>query len=203
MALRHIFHHESVFGKQFFRSLRDFLSVLQRTRRVIRDHDVARLLRWLQRNADDIFTDVHSQRRYFRGGHGEIAVFAQHVAIILDHRAATGCCHQDGIQAVLLGFFEPNCDVGPRPRQRVLVVSEVMGQRPAALFILYQHHLDAVARQQVDRGLIDPGRQHLLRTALQQGGSHTLVQATKDCPHCAEPILAKARKCKHCGSDLG
>src|SRR5256885_1591860 len=41
------------------------------------------------------------------------------------------------------------------------------------------------------------------RTALQQGGSHTLVQATKDCPHCAEPILAKARKCKHCGSDLG
>lgn len=41
------------------------------------------------------------------------------------------------------------------------------------------------------------------RTALQQGGSHTLVQATKDCPYCAEPILAKARKCKHCGSDLG
>lgn len=39
-----------------------------------------------------------------------------------------------------------------------------------------------------------------------QGGSHpiaqSMAQANKDCPYCAEPILAKARKCKHCGSDL-
>src|ERR1700676_1725231 len=31
MALGYIFHHESVLGKQFFRGLGDFLSVLQRT----------------------------------------------------------------------------------------------------------------------------------------------------------------------------
>ena len=41
------------------------------------------------------------------------------------------------------------------------------------------------------------------RAPLRQGGSHALVQATKDYSYCAETILAKARKCKHCGSDLG
>jgi len=29
------------------------------------------------------------------------------------------------------------------------------------------------------------------------------MEATKRCPFCAEEILAAARKCKHCGSDLG
>ena len=36
----------------------------------------------------------------------------------------------------------------------------------------------------------------------QPGGVHRLEQASKDCPFCAEPILAKAMKCKHCGSEL-
>ena len=26
--------------------------------------------------------------------------------------------------------------------------------------------------------------------------------AMKECPYCAEPILARARKCKHCSSEL-
>ncbi|MPM80838.1 hypothetical protein SDC9_127889 [bioreactor metagenome] len=46
----------------------------------------------------------------------------------------------------------------------------------------------------------------LSRAQPQQGVSHPIaqpmVQATKDCPYCIEPILVKARKCKHCGSDL-
>ena len=30
----------------------------------------------------------------------------------------------------------------------------------------------------------------------------TITEETKLCPHCAERILAKATKCKHCKSDL-
>ena len=26
--------------------------------------------------------------------------------------------------------------------------------------------------------------------------------ATKECPQCAETVLARARKCKHCGSEV-
>jgi hypothetical protein len=44
------------------------------------------------------------------------------------------------------------------------------------------------------------------RAQPQQGGAHPIAQpmsqATKDCPYCAEPILAKAGKSKNCGSDL-
>ena len=63
---------------------------------------------------------------------------------------------------------EPDGDVGARARQRIVVAAEVMGQRAAALLVLDQHDLDAVTRQQVDGGLIDARRQHLLGAALQQ-----------------------------------
>jgi hypothetical protein len=29
-----------------------------------------------------------------------------------------------------------------------------------------------------------------------------LAAPTRSCPYCAEPILAAARKCKHCGSEV-
>ena len=45
---------------------------------------------------------------------------------------------------------------------------EVMGQRAATLLVPDQHDLDAMARQQVDGGLVDARRQHLLGAALQQ-----------------------------------
>src|SRR6266852_8049944 len=44
MSLWYIFHHESALGKQFFRGLCDFLSMLQRTGRVISDDKAAILL---------------------------------------------------------------------------------------------------------------------------------------------------------------
>ena len=56
---------------------------------------------------------------------------------------------------------------GRPPRQRVVIVPNVMGQRAAALLVGDQRHLDAVTGQQANRGLIDAGRQHLLGTALQ------------------------------------
>jgi hypothetical protein len=74
MALRHIFHHESVLGKQFFRSLRYFLSVLQRTCRMICDDDAARLLRRLQRHALDVLRYILGHCRNFRRRRREIAI---------------------------------------------------------------------------------------------------------------------------------
>src|SRR3979490_2410677 len=67
MALGYIFHHESVLGKQFFRKRRDFLSVLQRTGRVIGDDDVAVLLRRPQIDAADILREVPGPRPELRG----------------------------------------------------------------------------------------------------------------------------------------
>src|SRR6476661_4816029 len=43
MCFRYIFHHESNLGKQFFRSARDFLAVLQRARRVISNDEANRV----------------------------------------------------------------------------------------------------------------------------------------------------------------
>ena len=76
--------------------------------------------------------------------------------------------HQDGVEAAALGLPQPDADVGAGPRQRVAVAAEMMGQRAAALLVLDQHDLDAVAGQQVDGGLVDARRQHLLGAALQQ-----------------------------------
>ncbi len=90
------------------------------------------------------------------------------IAIVLDHRPAARRRHQDGVETVPLGLPEPDGDVGARARQRVAVASEVMGQRAAALLVLDQHDLDAVTRQEVDGGLVDARRQHLLGAALQQ-----------------------------------
>ena len=168
MALGYIFHHESVLGKQFFRKPRDFLSVLQRTGRVIGDHEFAGLLRRQQGDVGDILGDILCQRRYLRRRRGEVAVFAQHESVVLDHRPATRCRHQDGVEAALAGLLEPDRDVGARARQRVVIASEVMGQCAAAPFVPDQHDLDAVTRQKVDGGLIDARRQHLLGAALQQ-----------------------------------
>lgn len=37
-------------------------------------------------------------------------------------------------------------------------------------------------------------------TARPQSSKDLSIAATKTCPECAEEILVKARKCKHCGS---
>src|SRR5713226_699673 len=169
MALGYIFHHESALGKQFFRGLRDFLAMLKRTSRVIGDDDIAMwLLLTPQIDAAEILRDVLCQRRNLRRRACEIAVLAQHEAVVLDHRAAPRCRHQDGVETVLLGFLEPDADIGARPRQRIAVASEMMGQRTATLLVLDQHDLDAVTRQDVDGGLVDARRQNLLGAALKQ-----------------------------------
>ena len=55
-----------------------------------------------------------------------------------------------------------------RLRERLGFAAHVVDQRPAASFAGRQHHLDSLAGQQPDRRLIDRGREHRLRTALQQ-----------------------------------
>ncbi len=36
----------------------------------------------------------------------------------------------------------------------------------------------------------------------EQESSCTAIRDTKECPECAETILLKAKKCKHCGSTV-
>ena len=47
-----------------------------------------------------------------------------------------------------LGLLSPGRDVGAGPRQCILVVPEMMGQRAAALLVPDQDDLDAVAGEQ-------------------------------------------------------
>ena len=121
----------------------------------------------MQFDVANILGDILGQRRDPGRRLREIAILAQHVTIVLDHRPAAGRGHQDGVETAALDFRGPGRDVGARARQCVAITAEVMRQRAATLLILDQHDLDAVARQQVDGGLIDARRQHLLGTALQ------------------------------------
>ena len=45
-----------------------------------------------------------------------------------------------------------------------------------------------------------------LLAKLQPGGSQTnargVISSERECPHCAETILIKAKVCKHCGRDV-
>ena len=67
------------------------------------------------------------------------------------------------------------CGVTLMNNQVGAVVAEVMGQRAAALLVPDKDNLDAVARQQIDGGLIDARRQHLLGAALQQRDAAALL----------------------------
>ena len=147
----------------------DFLSMLQRTGGVIGDHDVA-VLRSTACSSRPARYSVMSfaSARDPRGRASEIAVLAQHVAIVLDDGSAARRRHQDGVEPALFRPPPASRDVGARARQRVVVAPDVMGQRAAALLVLDQHDLDAVPGQHIDGGLVDARRQHLLGAALQQ-----------------------------------
>src|SRR6266700_4404954 len=168
MALWYIFHYESALGKQIFRGTRDFLSMLQRTGRVIGDDDVAERLAQAQFEALEILGDILRQRRDLRGGRSEIAVFAQHVAVVLDHGSTAGCRHQDRVETAPLRLRGPDRDVRLRRCESVIVATKVVSERAATLLVADEHDLDAVTRQQIDGGLVDSRRQHLLRAALEQ-----------------------------------
>ena len=158
------------------------------------------LLRWLQFDAAEILRDILGQRGNPRGSGREVAVLTQHEAIILDHRSATGCRHQDGVEAISFGLLQPDGDIGARPRQCVVVASKVVGERAATLLVLDQHDLDAVARQEIDRGLIDARCQHLLGTALQQRDpSAPVTEGRKN----ASASRSRCRQAARCQSQHG
>src|SRR5436305_14617852 len=100
--------------------------------------------------AAEILGDILCESGYLRGGAGEFAVLAQHETVVLDDGPAAGGGHQDGVEAALFRFPLPHADVAAGPRQRIAVLPEVMGERAAALLVLDQHDLDAMARQEVD-----------------------------------------------------
>jgi hypothetical protein len=57
--------------------------------------------------------------------------------------------------------------------------------------------------------LIDPLRNHHFRDPALEAASNTTINAIlkrhflRECPHCYELIKMQAKKCKHCGSELG
>ncbi|MGY4329723.1 hypothetical protein ACVWWG_004140 [Bradyrhizobium sp. LB7.2] len=74
-----------------------------------------------------------------------------------------------------------------------------MGQRAAALLVPDKDDLDAVAREEIDGGLVDARRQHLLGAALEQRDPATLL--AERCEHTAgggsrrrQPVR---RQCQH------
>ena len=77
-------------------------------------------------------------------------------------------------------------------------MSEMMGQRAAALLVPDQHDLDAVACQHVDGGAVDARRQHLLGAALQQRDpSATFADGRKTLPPAGPGGGRRPRKRQH------
>ena len=130
--------------------------------------------------AGDVFGDVLGERGDLRRIGGKRRVLSQKIAVVLDHGAAAGRGHQDGVEPLAGRFLAPRRDIGASPRQCVLVVAEVMGQRAAALLVPDQDDLDAVAGEETDGGLVDARRQHLLGTALEQRDPAALLAECRE-----------------------
>src|SRR6185437_409499 len=112
------------------------------------------------------FGYVARERRNGLGSLGEFGIVSEHEAIVLDHRAASGCVDDDRVEPAVLDLPRPGENVGARVTVRVL--SEMMGERAAASGARSDHHLAAMASQEPDRGFIDLGRQNLLSAAAEQ-----------------------------------
>src|SRR5262245_28447748 len=111
MSLRYIFHDEPDLAKQFFRRACDFLSVLKRARRVIRNDEArtAALTRHVQ--GAEMLADIQREPRDARGLVRIVRIAAQHEPIILDRRAATRRGDQDGIEPLALDLGAPGVDL--------------------------------------------------------------------------------------------
>src|SRR6476660_1228727 len=108
---------------------------------MIADREIAFLAGWSERDAAEILGDILCQRGYLRGALREFAILAQHETVVLDDRSAARRRDQDGVETTLFRLLFPHVDVAAGPRQRVAVLSEVMGQRAAALLAPDQHDL--------------------------------------------------------------
>ena len=87
----------------------------------------------------------------------------QHVAVILDRRAAARCGDEDGVEPLARNLRPPGIDIGARGGERIGLAAHVVDERAAAALARRQHHRHAGPVQEPDRRLVDGGRQHRLR----------------------------------------
>ncbi len=91
----------------------------------------------------EIFGDVLRQRRDARRLFGIGRIQPQHVAVVLDRRAAAGGGDDDRIEPTPLDLARPDVDIGAGARQRLLLPSHMMDERAAADLALGNNDLDA------------------------------------------------------------
>ncbi len=118
-----------------------------------------------QVDAGEVFADVLGKTADSFGLDSIAGVLGEHMPIILDHRSASRSVDDDGVDVALRILLDPRIDKSPRSRLGVLLVAEMMRQRPAAPGVGRDHHLDAKPREQPHRCGIDAGIEHALRAS--------------------------------------
>ena len=153
--------------QQRLRRVDDLLARAAASRRHDRRRQAARGLEGeLERAAE--FGDVPGERRDARGLLRIGRIVAQHVAVVLDRRAAARGGDDDRVEPLAVDLAHPGVDVGARLGERALLRAHVMGERAAAAFALGEHDVDPGAVQQPDRRGVDLRRENGLRAAAEQ-----------------------------------
>ncbi|MNL35844.1 hypothetical protein D3C87_1578970 [compost metagenome] len=133
---------------------------------------LAFLLRQVERGK--IFGDVLRECRYPCGFLRIGRIKPQHMAVVLDGRAAAGCGDDDGIEATIFHFTHPYIDIAAGGGERLGLAPHMMHQRSAAAFPLRHDNLDAKPRQKTQRRLVDTRIEHRLGAAGKNGDTSTL-----------------------------
>src|SRR5215831_8266713 len=176
MSFRYIFHHETDLAKQFFRRARNFLSVLERAGRMVGNYKPSGTTLGRQIEPAEILADISGEPRHADCLIRIRLVVAKHIAVILHRGAASRGGDQDGIEA--LDLRGPCIDLTAGGRECRLFASHVMDEG-AATALIGHHHLDAVAREEADRGSVDRGGDHGADAAGQQ--RHPAAPGTGPC----------------------
>ena len=176
VPFRHLDRLEARRGEECLRSGVNTLPVLHRAGGMISDApDGGGNLTQRRAQAErrdhlgDIASERGDPRRLLRKGW----FLAQHEAVILDRRAATGGIYRDGVEPGGETLAFPRIDVGARETERRRLLAEMVGKRSATAAAARDHDFATVAGKQPDRRLVDLRCQHPLGASRQQRDPHS------------------------------
>ncbi len=121
-----------------------------------------------KRQAGQELADITRQAGHLRGAIRIERIVAQNEAVILDHRAAAGCCDEDRVERRAQMLAVPRVDVVARGNQARLFAPHVMDERATAAFTTDKDGFISGACQHADGCGPDGRPQHGLRATLQQ-----------------------------------